>query len=68
MNFCNTLNDLVTYVQSKQQLCTHLLYDSPVGQHEYTKQPKDSILCYVIDTKLAVLLTFTNELVLLYVF
>ena len=67
MNFGNMLNGLVTYVQSKQ-LCTHLLYESPVGQHEYTKQPKGSFLCYVIDTKLAVLLTFTNELVLLDVF
>ena len=52
-------------MQGKQELCVHLLHESPVGQREYTKQPKGFYFCYVTDTKAAVLLTFTNEFVLL---
>ena len=47
---------LVTLLQGKQQLCTHMLYESLVGQCEYTTQPKGSFWCHVIDTKGAVLL------------
>ena len=31
---------LITKVQGKKQLCTHLLYELLVGQFEYTAQPK----------------------------
>ena len=34
----------------------HMLYESLVGQCEYTAQPKGSFCCYVIDTKGAILL------------
>ena len=51
-------------MQGKQQPCLHLLYESLVGQCEYTTQPKGSFWCHVIDTKGAVLLLiFTNEFV-----
>ena len=43
-------------MQGKQQLCTHMFYESLVGQCEYTTQPKGSFWCYVIDTKGAILL------------
>ena len=49
-------------MQGKQQLCIHLLYESLVGQCEYTTQPKGSFWCHVIDTKGSVLLLiFTNK-------
>ena len=31
---------LITKVQGKKQLCIHLLYESLVGQYEYTVQPQ----------------------------
>ena len=41
-----------------------MLYESLVGQCEYTTQPKGSFWCHVINTKGAVLLLiFTNEFV-----
>ena len=43
-------------MQGKQQLCIHMLYESLVGQCEYTAQPKGSFWCHVIDTKGAILL------------
>ena len=43
-------------MQGKQQECIHLLYESLVGQCEYTKQPKGSFWCHVVDTKGSVLL------------
>ena len=53
-----------THSQGKQQLCIHLLYESLVGQCEYTTQPKGSFWCHVIDTKGAVLLLiFINTFV-----
>ena len=57
--------DLVTLLQGKQQLCIHMLYESLVGQCEYTTQPKGSFWCHVIDTKGAVLLVILlNKFVL----
>ena len=47
--------DLVTSLQGKQELCIHLLYETLVGQYEYTTQPKSSYWYHVIDTKGAVL-------------
>ena len=47
---------LVTKLQGKQQQCIHLLYESLVGQCEYTTQPKGSFWCRVIYTKGAILL------------
>ena len=42
-----------------------MLYESLVGQCEYTTQPKGSFWCHVIDTKGAVLLLiFINKFVL----
>ena len=43
-----------------------MLYESLVGQCEYTTQPKGSFWCHVIDTNGAcsILLTFTNKFVL----
>ena len=43
-------------MQGKQQLYTHMLYESLVGQCEYTTQLKGSFWCHVIDTKGAILL------------
>ena len=37
-------------------MCTYMLYESLVGQCEYTTQLKGSFWCHVIDTKVAVLL------------
>ena len=37
-------------MQGKQQLCIHMLYESLVGQCEYTTHPKDFFWCHVIDT------------------
>ena len=55
---------LVAQLQGKQRLCIHLLYDSLIGQCEYTTQPKGSFWCHVIDTKGAVLLLiFVNKFV-----
>ena len=43
----------------------HLLYESLVGQCEYTTQPKGSFWCHVIDTKdVVLLLIFINEFLL----
>ena len=40
------------------------MYESLVGQSEYTTQPKSSFWCHVIDTKGAVLsIIFKNEFV-----
>ena len=42
-----------------------LLYESLVGQCEYTTQPKGSFWCHVIDTKGAILLVMLlNKFVL----
>ena len=55
---------IVTHSQGKQQRCIHLLYESLVGQCEYTTQPKGSFWCHVTDTKGAVLLLiFINTFV-----
>ena len=43
-------------MQGKQQLCIHMLYESLVGQCNYTTQPKGFFWCHVIDTKGAILL------------
>ena len=43
-------------MQGKQQVCMHMLYESLVGQCEYTTQPKGSFWCHVIDIKSAILL------------
>ena len=52
-------------MQGKQQQRIHLLYESLVGQCEYTTQPKGSFWCHIIDTKGAVLLLiFINKFVL----
>ena len=52
-------------MQGKQQLCIHMLYESLVGQCEYTTQPKGSFWCHVIDTKNAILLVMLlNKFVL----
>ena len=57
--------DLVTLLQGKQQLCIHMLYESLVGQCEYTTQPKGYFWSRVIDTKAAVLLVILlNKFVL----
>ena len=49
--------DLVTYLQGKQQQpWIHLLYGSLVGQCDNTVKAKGFFLCYVIDTRDAVLL------------
>ena len=45
---------LVKQLQGKQEQCIHLLYESLVGQCEYTTQPKGSFRCHVIDAKGAV--------------
>ena len=48
----------LTYLQGKQQSSSSyvcMLYESSVGQCEYTTQPKGSFWCHVIDTKDAVL-------------
>ena len=47
---------LVTELQGKQQQYIHLLYESLVGQYEYTAQPKGSFWCHITNTKDAVLL------------
>ena len=45
-------------------VCIHLLYESLLGQCEYTMQPKGSFWRHVIDTKGAVLiLIFINTFV-----
>ena len=41
-----------------------MLYESLVGQCEYTTQPKGSFWCHDIDTKGAILLVFLNKFVL----
>ena len=42
-----------------------MLYESLVGQREYTAQPKGSFWCHVIDTKGAILLVMLlNKFVL----
>ena len=43
-------------MQGKQQLCIHMLYESLVGQCEFTTQPKGSSWCHVINTKGTILL------------
>ena len=51
--------------KGKQQLYTHLLYESLVGQCECTTQAKGSFWCHIIDTKGAVLLVILfNKFVL----
>ena len=55
---------LVTYLQGKQQLCIHLLYDSLFGQCEYTTETKSSFWYHFINTKGALLLLiFSNGFV-----
>ena len=57
--------DVETQLQGKQQLCIHMLYESLVGQCEYTTQPKGSFWCHVIDTKGVILLVILiNKFVL----
>ena len=56
--------DFVTLLQGKQKLSNYLLYESLVGQFEYTKQLKDSFWCYFVDTKDTVVLIFINKLIL----
>ena len=34
-----------------KQLCIHMLYESLVGQCEYTAQPKGSFWCQCVDAK-----------------
>ena len=52
-------------MQGKQQLCIHMLSESLVGQCEYTKQPKGSFWCHVIDIEDATLLVILlNKFVL----
>ena len=51
-----------------QQLRMHLLYESLVGQCEYTTQPKGSFWCHIIDTKGAVLLVILLEKFILVLF
>ena len=52
-------------MQGKQQLCIHMLYESLVGQCEYTTQPKGSFWFHVIDTNDAILLVILlNKFVL----
>ena len=61
ITLCNMPKGLVTQLQSKQQACIHLLYESLVGKCEYTTKPKGSFWCHVVDTNSAVLLLiFTN--------
>ena len=56
---------LVTQLQCKQQLCIHMLYESLVGQCEYTAQLKGSYQCHAIDAKGAILLVILlNKFVL----
>ena len=56
---------LATGLQGKQQLCIRMLYESIVGQCEYTTQPKGFFWCHVIDTKGAILLVLlSNKFVL----
>ena len=56
---------LVTKMQGKQQPCIHMLYESLVGQCEYTTQPTGSFWRHVIETKGAVLLLiFINQFAL----
>ena len=46
-----------------------MLYESLVGQYEYTTQPNGSFWCHVIDTKGAILLLILlNKCVLLFFF
>ena len=59
------LKGLVT-LEGKQQPCVPLLYESLVGQCEYTAQPKGSFWCHVIDTKGAVLIFINKFLLVLY--
>ena len=60
----NISKGLVTQFKGKQQHCIHSLYESLVGQREYTTQPKGSFWCYAIDTKgPMLLLIFKNELI-----
>ena len=47
---------LSNIIDSKQQLCIQILYESLVGQREYTTQPKGSFWCHVIDTKVEILI------------
>ena len=44
------LKGLVT-LEGKQQPCVPLLYESLVGQCEYTAQPKGSFWCQCVDAK-----------------
>ena len=65
ITLCIMPKGLVTQLQGKQQLCIHILYESLVGQCEYTTQPKKSFWCHVIDTKGATLLVILlNKFVL----
>ena len=52
----------------QQQLRVHLLYESLFGQYDYATQPKDFFWNHLIDTKDAVLLIFTNEIILVLYF
>ena len=51
-----------------QQLRLHLLYESLVGQCEYTTQSKGSFWYHIIDTKGAVLLVILLEKFVLVLF
>ena len=52
-------------MQGKQQLRIHMLYESLVGQCDYTTQPKVSFWRHVIDAKGAILLAILlNKIVL----
>ena len=46
----------------------HLLYESLVGQCEYTTQPKGSFWCHVIDLKGAILLVILLNIFVLVLF
>ena len=65
LQYAKRLNNIL---QGTQQLCIYMLYESLVGQCEYTTQPKDSFWCHVIDTKGAILLVILLNKFLLVLF
>ena len=68
LQFAKTLSNIKRQLSKvKRQLCKHLLYESSVGQCEYTTQTMGSFWCHLIDTKSALLiLIFTNEFVFIF--
>ena len=52
---------LVTQLQGKQQLCILLLFESLVGQCEYTTYPKGSFWCQCVDAKSLLELFYGNS-------